>query len=470
MSHFEFIIPIQRDELQQPREAGSYVVRHVYEPSELQSSVHDLVVALSTDRSELALEKFDVLYSSIIHFSSLKTADQEQIWEIVNKGYVYLTADLSALLESESLDHETRLKHLNMLKMSTYVLCQLAGAFEDAAQRPADVLMANKGRKRGGRPAADEGDWDAQRLRVLRQLYAVLQLRLRTLWQPPVPDEEFVNTIGNVCYHFLALPSVGHVRNKTLLESISQVLGALVRSYGHALSCGLKMVQILQQYEHAPAPLAQCVVTIATEFGGRGLVNELVREIAGTDAAELTKDGSATRHYAEFLSLVAVQAPDLVLNNICLLIGHLDGESHLMTGAADLGDKSSNVRRAALQLVTALLQANPFAAKLPVAELEEQYRTEKAKLAELGVDEEEEEGKEEEKEEEEEEGASDDSGGGDASPLLAGRERLLALLSADGGLAEAARLLLAEPRLLPGLAPDTDDTEDTADRPDIEDR
>ena len=83
---------------------------------------------------------------------------------------------------------------------------------------------------------------------------------------------------------------------------------------------------MLQQYEHCPAPLAQGAVTIALEYQGRGLINDMVREIAGTDAEDLAKDGAATRHYAEFLSLVAVQAPDLVLNNICLLIGHLDGE------------------------------------------------------------------------------------------------------------------------------------------------
>ena len=58
---------------------------------------------------------------------------------------MYLTGDLSALLESEEcLDSETRLKYLNLLKMTTYVLCQLAEAFEDAAQRPADIITTGK--------------------------------------------------------------------------------------------------------------------------------------------------------------------------------------------------------------------------------------------------------------------------------------------------------------------------------------
>ena len=36
------------------------------------------------------------------------------------------------------------MKYLNLLKMTTYVLCQLAEAFEDAAQRPADIITTGK--------------------------------------------------------------------------------------------------------------------------------------------------------------------------------------------------------------------------------------------------------------------------------------------------------------------------------------
>ena len=45
-----------------------------------------------------------------------------------------------------------------------------------------------------------------------------------------------------------------------------------------------------------------------------------------------------------------------------------------------LQDRSSNVRKQAIQLLTALLQFNPFNATLPVEELKEQYEVEKQKL------------------------------------------------------------------------------------------
>ena len=48
-----------------------------------------------------------------------------------------------------------------------------------------------------------------------------------------------------------------------------------------------------------------------------------------------------------------------------------------------LQDRSSNVRKQAIQLLTALLQFNPFNATLPVEELKEQYELEKKKLDEM---------------------------------------------------------------------------------------
>ena len=51
--------------------------------------------------------------------------------------------------------------------------------------------------------------------------------------------------------------------------------------------------------------------------------------------------------------------------------------------AGRLQDKSSNVRKAAVQLLTALLQGNPFAAKLQTEDLEGSLLEEQRKLDKL---------------------------------------------------------------------------------------
>ena len=47
MAHFEFMIPIQRDDLLEAREVGGYSVRQVYELADLRSSVHGKTVLIS---------------------------------------------------------------------------------------------------------------------------------------------------------------------------------------------------------------------------------------------------------------------------------------------------------------------------------------------------------------------------------------------------------------------------------------
>ena len=52
-----------------------------------------------------------------------------------------------------------------------------------------------------------------------------------------------------------------------------------------------------------------------------------------------------------------------------------------------LQDKSSNVRKAAVQLLTTLLESNPFAAKLGTSELEMKLKEEEAKMKEMSPEE-----------------------------------------------------------------------------------
>ncbi|XP_035829509.1 condensin complex subunit 1, partial [Aplysia californica] len=61
----------------------------------------------------------------------------------------------------------------------------------------------------------------------------------------------------------------------------------------------------------------------------------------------------------------------------------LQQESLMALVVGRLHDKSSIVRRHALQLLTALLKSNPFAAQLPVEDLRSNYEKEKAQLKEM---------------------------------------------------------------------------------------
>ena len=61
-----------------------------------------------------------------------------------------------------------------------------------------------------------------------------------------------------------------------------------------------------------------------------------------------------------------------------------------MVTASWFQDKSSNVRKAAVQLLTTLLESNPFAAKLGTMDLEIKLKEEELKLKEMTPDDQEE--------------------------------------------------------------------------------
>ena len=66
-------------------------------------------------------------------------------------------------------------------------------SYRASSAPPADPAPGDpQGRKKTAKAASEELDWEPQRFRALRQLYTALQLQLRRLWDPPVPDEEFV--------------------------------------------------------------------------------------------------------------------------------------------------------------------------------------------------------------------------------------------------------------------------------------
>ncbi|KAK2183431.1 hypothetical protein NP493_312g03022 [Ridgeia piscesae] len=311
-------------------------------------------------------------------------------------------------------------------------------------------------------------DWEVERLHAVRALLQLLQLNIHRLWQPPVIEEEFINLVTGSCYRLMENPNA--VRNKGTRDSIFHLIGLMIKKYNHGLGCRLKstqcvcdcccrlkLLQLLQHFEHLASPLAQAVNTFALEFGATTMVSEMMREIGAIDAQDLARDTSGTRAYSVFLMELAERIPALMLPNMCVLATLLDEEPYTMRncvlsimgemvvhvlskdGAGEkekatrdqffdrledhihdvnafvrsktlqiwmtivnekllplprqhrlldlvigrLQDRSSQVRKNAIQLVTALLSTNPFAAKLPLEELRASYETEKTKLDEM---------------------------------------------------------------------------------------
>lgn len=113
----------------------------------------------------------------------------------------------------------------------------------------------------------------------------------------------------------------------------------------------LKVVQMLQHFEHVAPVFVEAVGVWIKEYGMKSIVGELLRwerllsffppcsrqlqpltlgslfrEIGQKCPQELSRDASGVKGYAAFLVELAGQAPAIVLANISVLLHHLDGE------------------------------------------------------------------------------------------------------------------------------------------------
>jgi len=465
MSHFNFVIPLNRDDLFEASARNQYTVENVYNSRDLKIKLQDCTISVQQQGADFVLvEGFDVIFSLLQEYHKSATFDmKQQGFDIVVRGMASLVDNLALVLNSgQLLETEDRMSNLNCMKMMLYLFCQLAELVEMEQGSMVDAVTGAK--QKGKKKARDDDftwDWDQERLRAVTLLYNLVQLNLNTLFDPPMIEEEVINLIASTMFKILENPVMAFQNKRDVRLSIIQVLGTVNKKYNYTLSCSLKFVQHLKHFEHLVSVLGQATEVLVKDFNCTAMVMELVREISRIDTKELARDTSGTRSYSLFLVDLAERLPEFMKPSISLLTTHLDGESYSMRkcvlgvlgeivakvlsgedldesgkddrdsfldcledhvhdihahvrshvlqiwgklckdkciplarqhrvlelAAGRLQDKSSNVRKASVQLLTTLLESNPFAAKLQTMELEIKLREEEAKLKELDPDE-----------------------------------------------------------------------------------
>jgi len=465
MSHFNFVIPLNRDDLFEAATRNQYTVENVYNTRDLKIKLQDCTISVQQEGAEFVLtEGFDVIFSLLQEYSKNATFDmKQQGFDIVVRGMASLVDSLAAVLTSgQLLETEDRVSNLNCMKMMLYLFCQLVEMVDQEQGSMVDAVTGAK--QKGKKKARDDDftwDWDQERMRAVTLLYNLVQLNLNTLFDPPMMEEEVINLIASSMFKILENPVMAFQNKRDVRLSIMQVLGTVNKKYNYTLSCSLKFIQHLKHFEHLVSVLGQATEVLVKDFNCNSMVMELVREISRIDSKELARDTSGTRSYSLFLVDLAERLPELMKPSISLLTTHLDGESYSMRkcvlgvmgeivakvlsgedldengrddrdsfldcledhmhdihahvrshvlqiwgklckdkciplarqhhvlelAAGRLQDKSSNVRKAAVQLLTTLLESNPFAAKLQTEELELKLREEEAKLKEMAPEE-----------------------------------------------------------------------------------
>jgi len=324
----EFNIPLNKEDLLASDSGDGYRVREIYEPLMLDDKLQESKAAFRSDGATAIMSYFDTYYSILHHLSRLKDEIKATAWtQILSNSIVHFNS-LPMILDPEGIDQQTRLNQLCTLKMEVYILTQFMEAFENDAMKPTtntDILSKkNKSKKK----VSESWDWGAERTRGLSTINQLLQLDIQRLWDPPIVEDELINLVSGVCYKFLENPQI--TRQKDDREAIIQILGQLIKRYNHQLGATLRIIQLLQHFEHLVIPLAHALEVFVNTFGCKNIVGDLLREIGRMDGGELSRDTSGTRSFSQFIVEISDKIPSYVLPNISLLMAHLDGDSYPM--------------------------------------------------------------------------------------------------------------------------------------------
>lgn len=151
MSHFNFVIPLNRDDLFEAATRNQYTVENVYNTRDLKIKLQDCTISVQQQGAEFVLtEGFDVIFSLLQEYSKNATFDmKQQGFDIVVRGMASLVDSLAGVLTSgQLLETEDRVSNLNCMKMMLYLFCQLV---EMVDQEQGSMVDAVTGAKQKGK-------------------------------------------------------------------------------------------------------------------------------------------------------------------------------------------------------------------------------------------------------------------------------------------------------------------------------
>ncbi|KAJ8320625.1 hypothetical protein KUTeg_002212 [Tegillarca granosa] len=299
---FEFVIPVSKDDLLNKTGVNQFVIDEILSHREIPGALQDFKLKIRSNGHRSILTNFDVLFT-VLCLKDVNQDLKEDAWQLILTVGKALANDLSGVLDDGGLEKDQRKEYLNLVKM---------------------------GRATKKKPSSSGINWEVEREAGLKMLLHIVSLNLQRLWDPPIAEEEFVNMVTNCCYKCLENPTITRATIKDTRDVISNIIGVMVKRYNHALGASLKILQLLQHFEHLVIPLAYTVEVITNDYGVKSVVSEIMREIGRMDPKDVARDSSGTRACSQFLVELSERIPATVLSNISVILCYLEQESYTM--------------------------------------------------------------------------------------------------------------------------------------------
>ena len=249
MANFDFEIPINLKDLQESSSPSQYVVKTVVPPVQLQTKVDQFRVSLSRNGPSVIVEHFDTFYSLLDGWSRAAPELVTDGWTQINKALVKLTQCLPEVIDGGGMHQQNNLRvHQNALKMTGFVVCQLADKLENKSTIPS-MAAAAKSKKAAKKQQQDDWpfhfDWETEKQKLVAAFSGLLQLNLHRLWDPPVVEDSFLNMITTVCFKFFENSNIN--RHKGIQAEVAQLVSICLIRYNQMSSICCRIMQVKER-------------------------------------------------------------------------------------------------------------------------------------------------------------------------------------------------------------------------------
>ncbi|CAD6228059.1 GSCOCG00006332001-RA-CDS [Cotesia congregata] len=319
----EFNLPLKKDDLLKEVD-GCYCVKTVVALRDLTKVFDDNRQALQIKKSAFILDHFDDFFAVLVHSKNIEESIIMRAFDRLYKSTEVFVKDL----ETHDFSQDKK-EILCKVKMHAYLLSNFMNFLEDHTLK-SNNQFGDRGtgkKKKTDQKSEARKEWEFKRNKILLIIHNWLQLPLNELWDPPIVEQSFVMLLADICYKIIEFDK--DRSDKQIKQIVWQILGNLVKNYSHAVSCKIKIIQLVKMYDNLVASLAQGVVSMVTEHQGQSFITEILYEIEQVNFEE-----SEARNIASFLSTIAATKPELFLSDTDDIMDHvfgfLDNESYIM--------------------------------------------------------------------------------------------------------------------------------------------
>ncbi|GBM42074.1 Condensin complex subunit 1 [Araneus ventricosus] len=330
MCDMEFSVPSRLENLFSSS-SKHYTVKEEFSKQSITVEVLQLKRSMYADIEGFVFNHFDLYCNLLRQFSELdeglKVSAFQILLQVTEKVISLLTDVLNE--DTEEFEKEISFKYRNMIMMTVYLLCQFTHAFEDAVLKKTANINAGKGRKKKVNIEETElSEWPEQRLKFLVVLKKIFQLPIRKFWSPPIIDYEFINYVTNS--FFKLLENVEITKDKGMKIEVFRFLGSVLAENRTGIGYSIKILQMVQDFEHLPNIMADAVVHFMQENSADTLAADICREAILLDVKSLVTNLTAAHSLSQFLISICEKCPEKVLCVIGNLMQFLELESHVM--------------------------------------------------------------------------------------------------------------------------------------------